>query len=203
MISVFKLEVWLMRSGLPLIIIIPFVLGFFSVVNNTVSPLIIVYVMVIALIQTEEKNRVNRFMYSLPLRRSEIFYARVLSLTFYGSLWLVFENVARLIIGVTIDGSYVFYLVSTFVMIMIVSTLMVSVSKTMPQGILRWIVLFVVFFLAVMSMTFVTAITSMFLEDVVGVVPLFISIITFIVGVIVFLALSIGGIAIQKRQDVV
>lgn len=142
--------------------------------------------MVIALIQMEEKNRVNRFMYSLPLRRSEIFYARVLSLTFYGSLWLVFENVARLITGVTIDGSYVFYLVSTFVMIMIVSSLMVSVSKTMSQGILRWIVLFVVFLLATMSMTFVTAITSMFLEDVIGIVPLIVSIITFIVGAIVF-----------------
>ncbi|GAK00790.1 hypothetical protein JCM19055_3905 [Geomicrobium sp. JCM 19055] len=79
-----------------------------------------------------------------------------------------------------------FYLVSTFVMIMIVSSLMVSVSKTMSQGILRWIVLFVVFLLATMSMTFVTAITSMFLEDVIGIVPLIVSIITFIVGAIVF-----------------
>ncbi|GAK13480.1 ABC-2 transporter permease [Geomicrobium sp. JCM 19039] len=204
MISLFKLEMWLFRYSLPILVIGPFLLGWFFPSDNVVSPLIIILVLSMSLVQLEEKNGVARFMNSLPLNRSDILLARILVISTCGFMWLFFESLARVMTGTPITPALLFYMVSMIVMIVLLATILAITLKLMRPGILRWVIIFVVYGVAIILMTLATTIsTQWFAEQVSSWVTYSATIGTAVMGALLFWLLFIAGMAIHKKQDVV
>jgi hypothetical protein len=117
------------------------------------------------LVLNDEKFKLDKFFYSLPINTSSIYWGRVALVILFGILWVVLEVVPLAISGAIIPSVAAITILIQASMIAILVPSSLSALKLIKGKIVRWIPLIVGYFILIMVSLYFTNVFSVILSD--------------------------------------
>ncbi|MBY7143974.1 hypothetical protein KFZ56_13145 [Virgibacillus sp. NKC19-3] len=151
MISLMKLDFWLMRWAMLFMLIFAPFAGALFYTDASVTGLILIFIMGVSLTQMDEKQQTRRFMLSLPLPLKTFFQARTFFLIFIGAFWLIFEAFGRIIgIGDASLGDIFMHVTTQFATMMVLAPITIAMFTLLNHPVLKWGLTFLVYMIIIM-----------------------------------------------------
>lgn len=150
MISLIKLDLWLLRWALLFILLFAPIAGAFLYTDTSMTGLLLVFIMSLTLTQMDEKQKTRRFMLSLPLPLKTFFQARTLVAIFIGAAWLILESLGRIIgFGDVTFGILFTQAITTFATMIVLAPIIIAMFTLLHHPVLKWGLTFLVYMVTV------------------------------------------------------
>lgn len=202
MISLMKLDFWLMRWGILFILIFAPIAGAFLYTDSSMTGLILVFIIGLTLTQMDEKQKTRRFMLSLPLPLKTPFQARTLVVVLIGASWLILESIGR-IIGfgdVTFENLFT-HAITQFATMIVLAPITIAMFTLLHHPVLKWGLTFIVYMATVMIGTLFGFIIASFTY--LGALVYVLSVFLLILSVILCWLILLIANRIRARGDLV
>ncbi|WP_100013107.1 ABC-2 transporter permease [Lentibacillus sediminis] len=165
MISLIKLDLWLMRWGLLFIFPFGLIAGAFLYTDSSMTGFILVFVMDLTLTQMDEKQKTRRFMLSLPLPLKTFFQARTLGVIFIGAAWVLFESIGRLIGFGDVTFRDIFtQSITHFATMIVLAPIIIAMFTLLKHPVLKWGLTFFVYMATVLFGTLLGFFVTRFID---------------------------------------
>lgn len=164
MIQQMKRDFFSMRF---LLIFFTIIVPVFSIVRNefTTMGLLLSAFVVGMLVLNDEKYNLNKFIYSMPVNTSNIYWGRLAFVIGAGVLWVVLEVVPIAISGdITPTLAFLAILIqSSMILILVPSSL--SALKLIKGKFMRWVPLFIGYFVLITASLYFTDVFNVLLHS--------------------------------------
>ncbi|WP_059105023.1 hypothetical protein [Shouchella shacheensis] len=202
MISLMKLDFWLLRWGLLIMVLFAPIAGAFFYRNFSMTGLVLVFVMGLTLTQMDEKQKTRRFMLALPLPLKTFFQARTLAVISIGAAWVILESFGRMLrFGDGTFGELFTQATTTLATMVVLAPTVIAMITLLQHPVIKWGLTFFVYMVIIMIGTVFGAIAESFTYQ--GGVGYILSIVFLLLAVgVCWLILWIAN-RIRARVDVV
>ncbi|WP_449355568.1 ABC-2 transporter permease [Virgibacillus natechei] len=202
MISLMKLDLWLLRWGILFILIFAPIAGAFFNTGASATGLILVFIMSLTLTQMDEKQKTRRFMLSLPLPLKAFFQARTFVVVLIGAAWVILESIGRIIgFGDVTFGIIFMQAITQFATMIVLAPITIAMFTLLHHPVLKWGLTFIVYMAIVIIGTLFGFIINSFTN--LGAFVYVLSVVLLILSVVVCWLILLIANKIRAGRDLV
>jgi len=199
MIALMKMDFWLMRWFLPLVVVGPFITVPLFNMEYSMYGMLLVFIVGITLPQQDKQQNTKRFMLSLPIALKSFLPARALVMVSIGLLWIIFESIAVVIVGMSSSNPF-FYISTQLTIMFVLAPILLAIINLIDQPVLKWGSVFISY----MIIIFIGSIISLFGQELMntfGNWGYLLAAAFVVVGALAFWLISTVTNAIRLRMD--